>query len=416
MVVKRIYGLLLILLLSNISTTFGQWLKVEAINQGSIYSLWSAGDTLFAGGDSVLFYSFDGGVSWGRGAKVPDVEYGITTIAPVKNGLYIGTSLKGVFFTSDMGNSWEDRSGGLTGLGAKEISDFAIRGNEIFVSTIGGGVYKNSLITPGDWTLFSDGIPWNTGWSVACIKNIDGDLFAGGGVNGFYYVNKKNTSTWTEVPFDWFNGEANGILAFEKSGNKLVASSHQAIYTSLDEGATWTKFPLGIGLIENSDISVKGNNIVVLLSKASRYYIYYSSDNGASWWRNDMQSGNVSYAMNLSAGKIWVGRLDGLYYKLDTITGIGDGITTPELFSLSQNYPNPFNPTTKIDFTLGLAGEISLKVYDMLGNETVTLTDGYFTSGNHSVLFSGDGFSSGVYYYSLITPLGRKTGKMTLLK
>jgi len=413
---KRINALITFLMLSSLGVTFGQWLKVEPVSPGSVYSLWSSGDTLFAGGDSLLFYSFDSGSTWAKSAKVPDVEYGINAILPVNGGIYIGTSLKGVYFSSNLGNSWEERSAGLTGLGAKEISDFAVRDDYVYVSTIGGGIYRNSLTNPGEWVLFSDGIPWNTGWTVYCIKNIDGDLYAGGGVNGFFYVNRKNTSNWVEISFDWFNGEANGILAFGKSGNKIVASAHQGVYTSTDSGLTWTKHTFGIGLVESSEISVKGNTIVIVLSKAARYYIYYSNDNGVTWWRNDMQSGSLAYSMNISGGKIWAGRLDGLYYKPDTITGIGDDIETPSAFSLSQNYPNPFNPSTNINFSLEADGQTTLKVYNVIGKEVATLVDGYTKAGNHSVTFNAEDLPSGVYLYKLVSPSGTKTGKMTLLK
>ncbi|MBK7866439.1 MAG: T9SS type A sorting domain-containing protein [Ignavibacteriales bacterium] len=397
-------------------TTFGQWFKVEAVSPGSIYSIWSSGDTLLAGGDSVLFYSFDAGNNWGKSSTVPEVEFGITAIMPVNGGMYIGTSFKGVFFTSNMGGSWDERSSGLTGLGAKEISDIALRDNEIFVSTIGGGVYKNSLNNPGDWTLFSDGIPWNTGWTVYCIKNIDGDLYAGGGVNGYFYVNRKNTNIWQEMPIDGFNGEVNGVHSFEKSGNKIVASSHQAVYTSTDNGLTWTKFTFGIGLIENSEISVKGNDIVICLTKASRYYIYYSNDNGITWWRNDMQSGYVSYSLNLADGKIWAGRLDGLYYKPDTITGIGDDNKTPVSFSLSQNYPNPFNSSTIIEYALPEEGDVTIELYDITGRLVKQLLKEQRTVGTHKTTVESGDLASGVYIYTLRANDIKISKKLVILK
>lgn len=129
-----------------------------------------------------------------------------------------------------------------------------------------------------------------------------------------------------------------------------------------------------------------------------------------------MQSGSLAYSMNISGGKIWAGRLDGLYYKPDTITGIGDDIETPSAFSLSQNYPNPFNPSTNINFSLEADGQTTLKVYNVIGKEVATLVDGYTKAGNHSVTFNAEDLPSGVYLYKLVSPSGTKTGKMTLLK
>ena len=75
----------------------------------------------------------------------------------------------------------------------------------------------------------------------------------------------------------------------------------------------------------------------------------------------------------------------------------------PENFSLSQNYPNPFNPSTKIKFTVPGNAEthhgVSLKVYDILGNEIATLVNEEKPAGIYEVEFNSDNLSSGIYFY-----------------
>jgi hypothetical protein len=89
----------------------------------------------------------------------------------------------------------------------------------------------------------------------------------------------------------------------------------------------------------------------------------------------------------------------------------------PADYSLSQNYPNPFNPTTKIDFALKTAGNISLKVYDMLGKEVTTLATGHYAAGTYSVEFRANNLSSGMYFYTLTAADGfHQTQKMILMK
>jgi photosystem II stability/assembly factor-like uncharacterized protein len=109
--------------------TSAQWIKLDLASGTSIWSLWSSGDTLIAGGDSVMYYSFDGGNNWDQSSTVPGVEYGINAIQPVEGGIYIGTAIKGVFFTSDMWIIWHPISSGLTKHGAMEIRAFTVRGD-----------------------------------------------------------------------------------------------------------------------------------------------------------------------------------------------------------------------------------------------------------------------------------------------
>lgn len=88
----------------------------------------------------------------------------------------------------------------------------------------------------------------------------------------------------------------------------------------------------------------------------------------------------------------------------------------PEKYSLEQNYPNPFNPSTRIKFSVPKNGYISLKVYDMLGNEVSTLVDGYHQAGIYDIYFDGSNLSSGVYFYKLTTSGLVQTRKMILVK
>jgi hypothetical protein len=96
-------------------------------------------------------------------------------------------------------------------------------------------------------------------------------------------------------------------------------------------------------------------------------------------------------------------------------------VTGPQFFALNQNYPNPFNPSTKIDFSLGVDSKITLKVFNMLGEEVTTLINGNMTSGNHYINFNALNLNSGVYIYKLEASgidgsSFTKVKKMTLIK
>ena len=88
----------------------------------------------------------------------------------------------------------------------------------------------------------------------------------------------------------------------------------------------------------------------------------------------------------------------------------------PESFQLFQNYPNPFNPTTTLSFVIGYSSFVSLKVYDVLGNEIATLVDEEKTAGKYEVSFNSTELPSGVYIYQLNSGNYIQTRKMVILK
>jgi hypothetical protein len=95
-------------------------------------------------------------------------------------------------------------------------------------------------------------------------------------------------------------------------------------------------------------------------------------------------------------------------------------IGKPGSFDIGQNYPNPSNPNSKIDFQMPFDGKVSIKVYDILGKEIVTLVDEYRTADFYTVQFDGTNVASGTYFYRIIAESGTerftKTLKMILVK
>ncbi len=95
--------------------------------------------------------------------------------------------------------------------------------------------------------------------------------------------------------------------------------------------------------------------------------------------------------------------------------GITD-LDVPEAFYMEQNYPNPFNPTTTIRFGLPEAGSVELAVYNMAGQQVMTLYDGWLPVGEHSFEFQADGLASGNYLYQLECEPGTISRQMILVK
>jgi len=90
--------------------------------------------------------------------------------------------------------------------------------------------------------------------------------------------------------------------------------------------------------------------------------------------------------------------LDGTFEYSDVVEV---DVTVPDVFALEQNYPNPFNPSTKIDFSLAVDSKVSLKVFDVLGQEVATLINSDLVAGAHNVDFDASSLNSGVYFYRI---------------
>jgi len=97
--------------------------------------------------------------------------------------------------------------------------------------------------------------------------------------------------------------------------------------------------------------------------------------------------------------------------------GIINNSKIPDGFNLYQNYPNPFNPATVINFDLPVNGKVSLKVFDILGKEVITLLDKNMASGKFDIDFDASEFTSGLYFYKLtVVPDDPSTGEFTAIK
>lgn len=104
------------------------------------------------------------------------------------------------------------------------------------------------------------------------------------------------------------------------------------------------------------------------------------------------------------------------FSKEITLTDVAEEPQVNHSFYLFQNYPNPFNPKTNIEFRIANSGFVSLKVYDVLGNEIATLVNEEKPAGKYEVEFDAESLTSGIYFYKLQAGDYNQTRKMILLK
>ncbi|MBU2447643.1 MAG: DUF3494 domain-containing protein [Bacteroidetes bacterium] len=188
-----------------------------------------------------------------------------------------------------------------------------------------------------------------------------------------------------------------------------------------------------------SSFNMTSGRQVFLIGGAKASNIFWQVGSAATFGTTAVMKGtimayaNITFATGASLEGRALARTASVTLDANTIGGVSvatipksSGPTivqngsVPKEFALSQNYPNPFNPSTKIQYTIGNPGLVSLKVYDVLGNEVATLVNSNQEAGSYTVLFNtGEAkmnLSSGVYFYRLEAGSFVSIKKLTLLK
>ena len=107
--------------------------------------------------------------------------------------------------------------------------------------------------------------------------------------------------------------------------------------------------------------------------------------------------------------------IDDIELSMDVSSDVSDDVTINS-FKLKQNYPNPFNPSTIISYSIPQNAFVTLKVYNILGNEVSTLVNEQKAAGNYNVTFNASQLSTGIYFYTLQSENYSETKKLILMK
>ena len=177
-------------------------------------------------------------------------------------------------------------------------------------------------------------------------------------------------------------------------------------------------------------IDVDGDGDIDVLSASS-------DDDKIAWYENDGNENFTAHIITIdafSANSVYAIDVDGdgdidvlsasfwddkiAWYENLLIVGIDDNnpLGVPFQFQLYNNYPNPFNPTTKIKYQLPELSFVTLKVYDVLGNEVAILVSEEKPIGTYELIWHSENLPSGIYFYRLQAGSFVETKKMVLLK
>jgi len=209
----------------------------------------------------------------------------------------------------------------------------------------------------------------------------------------------------------------NGVAVCVSAGNQ----SHPQIISDSSHGAiiTW---------VDKRDSSTNNNTYDVYTSRITGSFALPWTANGVPICTADSTQTNPTAVCDESGGAIiaWQDNRSG-HYDIYASRVFQSGSTpveivgmTPTVFALLQNYPNPFNPSTKIRYSLEKAAQVSLKIYNVLGLEVVTLVNGRQEAGSYTVPFNTNegrlNLSSGVYFCRLEAGSFVSTNKLILMK
>jgi photosystem II stability/assembly factor-like uncharacterized protein len=286
-------------------------------------------------------------------------------------------------------------------------------------------------LTGGVFRTTNGGVNWTVQYSAG-TANPD-HIYMLNGQTGFISIQgmsgmRKTTNSginWLQV------NNRNGFMDM-KFINDLTgwktANSSDSIHKTTDGGITWTKQLLPTGsnfaysaisrfaYVSRFGDTLWGTNGQIFYYPPTRYRgILYRTTNGGQNWL--YQIPDTSFQIPLYFLGQFTDRYHGWawdYWNVPTgihtttggdttfITGIErSNEQVPKVFKLYQNYPNPFNPTTKIRYQITTNKYVTLKVYDVLGKEIISLVNKKQNAGTYEVEFSGNGYSSGIYFYSL---------------
>jgi hypothetical protein len=273
-----------------------------------------------------------------------------------------------VFLSTNNGTSWTAVNNGLPT--SADVWSLAISGTNLFAGSNFGVFLSTNNGT--SWTAVNSGLTDTTVVSFAVLGT---NLFAGvAGTGGDgVFLSTNNGTSWTAVN----NGLPKDVWSLAISGTNLFAGTNFGVFLSTNNGNSWTAVNTGLTNTNVASFAVSGTNL-------------FAGTSNAGVWRRPLS---------------------------EMVTGVEDNLNNlPTDYALSQNYPNPFNPSTIISYSLPTENKVTVKIYNLLGQEIKTIVDRTESAGDHQITFNAGNLPSGIYLYRIQAGEFIQTRKMVLLK
>lgn len=397
--------LIVFLVLFSIQIDAQSWVATNAPQVHDVNDFAASGTNFFAASSGGVLLSTNNGADW-TAVNNGLADTSVFSITVSGNNLIAGTA-SGIFRSTDEGSNWTTENNALTGV---SVISLAVKGTEIFAGT-GFSVFL-STDEGSTWTEKNNGLPSTT---ISSFCFLDANTFAGTS-NGIF-KSTDDGSNWVESNNGLTNTLVNDI---DCCGSNLFVGTPNGIFISTDDGSSWTSANYNLSSLTNNtsftNIAIAGDHILASISLF-----------GAVTLTNNSQRWNNFYGPFIAVGgfgvlgdELFEGSIMGAGIVKTTLTWMTPveeaSNNLPTGFALEQNYPNPFNPSTKISYKLPVSSNVTLKVFNSLGEEVRTLIDEQKEAGNYELEFNAENIPSGIYFYQLKTGTFIQTKKMMLMK
>jgi hypothetical protein len=381
-----------------------QWTPVKDVQGFNIYAVRSVGDTILAGADSSVFVSTNAGLSFTQSAKPAFGSRAFGGVV-IKNGrIYAGSFGKGVFVSDNLGATWTAFNQGLTGgflESQLDVIDLELRGDTLYVATGGAGVYVRALAPGNTWHHFGEIFE---GWQASAIVDLalgGSRLLASGGSNGMVFRRDPGQPEWTES-FLKNTGISSGLGAqtAEWTGSGWVVGTNIGPHWSTAGQEPWTRVNLAIGTIDHSAFVTTSPKLFGAFTVAPGCVIESSPDDGMSWDFLEFLPGVFTYALAESHGKIYAGRVDGLWRRDHPDVAVEP--SAAQGLELALEGAQPVRGSARLRFELARPELVEIATYDVRGRIVGARVHETMPAGMHSVSLSLDGLPPGVYAARLV--------------
>jgi len=417
---------------------------------------WIAAFSSTADAVNGIYKTTDGGANWfisntGIGTIKNFISFAMSPTDP--NTIYAGSSFQvatstgpsAIYKSTDGGANWVLSSTGLptatTDINpVRTMQVSAANPNVViatlFMNTVNGGFYL-STNAGASWTKKQTGLPVDIGQNIrssAIRPGFDNQFYIG--MDGADSLGVWATTNGGNSWFDFNSGTMLNTyviraLVFNPTGNHTLFAGRASTTANLGGVYEYTFSFVPVELVSFSAevVSGKVNLSWITATEINNYGFQIERRNAGSeaWSSVGFVNGNGSttemHYYSFADKSIPVGKY---VYRLKQLDFSGSYQYSGEVevtilealndFTLNQNYPNPFNPSTRIAFSIPNSSFVTLKVFDILGNEISTLLNKELTSGSYEVEFVAKDVPSGVYFYSLTAGDFTKTLKMILSK
>ena len=383
-------------------------------------SLWSLG-----GMQDNATVIYDGTLNWNR---IIGGDGSWTAIDKSNNSIiYASSQYMNMYRSNDKGVNWTSVNSPKNGI-EPFIAPFVTAYNNPAIVYAGSDRVFKSTNYGSSFTPNSVRLSTNPLYSMSIARSDDNILYvttAPVNTTAAVFKTTNGGTSWNSLSTGLPNRYLTNIAIHPEDPNKVYVTvagyGTPHLYYTDNGGISWQAIENGIPDLPTFAIALDPANPDVLYL-GNEVGVLRSTNGGVSW--EDFSSGLpevvIVYDLEISESNRnmrCVTHGNGVFeIKLPDVTLSNEQFDTPKSVNLLQNYPNPFNPSTTLSFSIREAGTVKLTLHSVAGELLQTITEGYYTEGEHQFKFNAGNLATGVYIYSISIGNQSVSRKMMILK